>query len=342
MLKKIVSVLALAGLFVAAATNSRAETISQNFAGSPLTNGWFVFGDSSHFVWNPTSQNLQVTWDSSHTNSYFYHPLGTTVSRYDDFQIEFDLKLDECVSGNEPGKTGPLQIGIGLVNLAVVTNSSYGRGIYGGTPNIAEFNYFPYGYYTFGQDIFVSDPTTVADFVSSSGFGYAPTFFDPFFEFALPTNQPVHVAMKFTAKNQSLSLTLTTNNVVCYHPPDVVLNGPASGFTTNDNFLVDTFSISSYSSYGDDFDSVLGHGTVDNLFINIPPVQDFTGAFSDGLWQAQFRSRTNWSYVLERTLDFSLWTNVSPNVAGNATNLILQDTNPPIAKAFYRVRATQP
>ena len=90
-----------------------AETFSQNFAQDPLTNGWKIFGDTNLFQWDSTNQNLRVTWDSSHTNSYFYHSLGTAVTRRDDFQIEFDLKLDDIVSGNEPGKTGPLQIEIG-------------------------------------------------------------------------------------------------------------------------------------------------------------------------------------------------------------------------------------
>jgi hypothetical protein len=343
MLKKLTTVLAFASFLFLVKLAVRAEFISQRFAADPLTNGWAVVGDTSLFTWDPTNQNLRVTWDSSHTNSYFYHSLGTTLTRYDDFQIEFDLTLNDCISGNEPGKTGPLQIGIGLFNFTVVTNANFGRGVFGGAPNIAEFNYFPYGYYTFGQDIFPSNPTTVYDFISSSGFAYAPTFFSPFYEYELPTNQPVHVAIKFTARDQRLAMTLRTNGIVAYAPINTVLSDPGnSGFTNSDNFIVDAFSVSSYSSFGDPFDSVLGHGTVDNLMVNIPPIQDFTGNFSNSVWQTQFRSRTNWEYALERTVDFATWTNVSETVSGNATNLFLKDTNPPVAKAFYRVRAAQP
>lgn len=334
---------ALAGLVVIAASSVRGVTILETFSGNPLTNGWSVFGDANLFTWDATNQNLRVTWDSARTNSYFHQPLGLAVTRHDDFQIEFDLTMADCMSGHEPGKTGPLQIGIGLLNLADATRADFGRGIYGGAPNLAEFNYFPYGHYTFGQDIFPSDPTTVFDFVSSSGFGYAPTFFDPFYEFELPTNQLIRVVIQYTARTQTLVLTLTTNSTLLYWPTAVELNNPgSSGFTDTDDFSVDTFSISSYSSFGDPFSSVLGHGTVDNMIVHVPAVQDLTGVFSNQVWQAQFRSRSNWLYTLERTVDFSAWTNVSATVSGNATNLCLQDITPPAGQAFYRVRAQLP
>jgi hypothetical protein len=68
-------------------------------------------------------------------------------------------------------------------------------------------------------------------------------------------------------------------------------------------------------------------------------VQNLTSTFSNGVWQAQFISRSNWIYARERTTDFQSWTNILPVAAGNATNLFLQDANPPTGKAFYRVSA---
>jgi hypothetical protein len=35
---------------------------------------WRQFGDGSLFQWNATNQHLEVTWDSSRTNSLFYRP----------------------------------------------------------------------------------------------------------------------------------------------------------------------------------------------------------------------------------------------------------------------------
>jgi len=340
---KIVTLPVLAGFLFVALSATRAESVSQNFSGDALTNGWRVFGDASLFVWDSTNQNLRVTWDSTRTNSYFHHPLGTTVSRHDDFQIEFDLTLTDYVSGNEPGKTGPLPVTIGLFNQADATGAGFSRGNFGAAPNIVEFNYYPFGYYTYGTERFDSPETIVGDFVSSSGFSIAPTIFKPYYEQVFPTNQPVHVLMKYTAKNQALDMILTTNNVGFYHPLPVVLNsGTNSLFTTNDNYLVDTISVSSYSSYNDPFNSLLAHGTVDNLFVNIPPVQDFIGAFSNNVWSAQFRSRTNWIYTLERSTNFLSWVDVSTTVSGNGTNVFLQDANPPATSASYRVRAAQP
>ena len=114
-------------------------------------------------------------------------------------------------------------------------------------------------------------------------------------------------------------------------------------FADSDDFLVDTFSISSYSSTGDDFDSVLAHGSVGNVVVTLPPpAQNLAGGFSNGVWRVQFTDHTNWLYTLERTADFQSWTNVHAATAGNGTNLFLSDTNPPTDKAFYRVSAERP
>src|SRR5712691_9004328 len=83
---------------------SVAKTVSQNFAADPLQNGWQEFGNTNLFHWNSTNQNLEVTWDSRESNSFFYVPLGTSLTRNDDFTLEFDLLIDDIVSGIEPGK----------------------------------------------------------------------------------------------------------------------------------------------------------------------------------------------------------------------------------------------
>jgi hypothetical protein len=63
---------------------------------------------------------------------------------------------------------------------------------------------------------------------------------------------------------------------------------------------------------------------------------------TNNTWQAQFTSRTNFIYTLERTADFQSWTNASPSASGNGGNIFLTDTNAPSAKFFYRVRAERP
>jgi hypothetical protein len=324
------------------ASVSFAKTVSQSFSTDPLQNGWQEFGNTNLFHWNRTNQNLEVTWDSRETNSYFYFPLGTSLTRNDDFSIEFDLLLNDIVSGIESGKTGGLEIGFGFFNFATATNS-FMRGSFGGAPNLVEFDYFPKGYYEFGGQTFDVAATATPTFISTNSFDYAPTIFAPYI-MELPTNTVVHIQMTFTSSNQTLATLLTTNGVALFKPPAVVLTDTnTSAFTASDDYRVDTFSISSYSSAGDDFDSVLGHGIIDNVVISYPlPIENFTGFFSNGVWQASFSSRSNWVYTLERTADFQSWTAVSPAAPGNGAVSLFQDATALPQNAFYRIRATRP
>src|SRR5690242_17760488 len=180
-----------------------AKTISQNFATNPLQNGWEEFGNTNLFRWNATNQNLEVTWDSRESNSFFYIPLGTVLTRADDFSIDFDLLVNDIVSGIEPGKTGGLEVGFGFFNFATATNTGFMRGSFGGAPNLVEFNYFPKGYFEFGGMTFEVAATTTPTFISTNSFDYAPTVFAPYV-MELPTNLVVHTQMNFTSSNQTL------------------------------------------------------------------------------------------------------------------------------------------
>lgn len=332
----------VAGLLAWSLSSVRAVTISENFVADPLQNGWKTFGNSNLFVWNATNRNLEVTWDSRSTNSFFYQPLGTIVTREDDYSIEFDLRLADIQSGIEPFKTGPLQIALGFVKFSVVSDSNFGRGIYGGAPNLAEFNYYTDGYYDFGG-IWPSPAATVPSFISGvDSFAYCPSYIAPY-DNVLPTNQVLHVTLSFTAANQTATLSITSNGVPVGSLPALVLN-EANGFKTTDNFYVDTFSISSYSSFGDDYDSVLAHGTIGNLIITVPPppVQNLAGNFQGGQWQCTFTSRTNWLYALERSTNLVNWTAVISDSPGVDGTKFLSDTNSTTAQAFYRIRAERP
>ena len=69
----------------------RPQGFTEIFSSNPLESEWAIHGDNSLFAWDETRQALRVTWDSSRTNSYFHHPLGTTLSASDDFALSFDL-----------------------------------------------------------------------------------------------------------------------------------------------------------------------------------------------------------------------------------------------------------
>src|ERR1035438_6110884 len=267
MKKRLFVSLASASLFVVLSA-SHAATFTEDFSTNPLQKGWQVFGDASLFGWNETNQNLEVTWDSTHPNSYFYRPLNVTLTRYDDFTLEFDLRLSDIASGVEPGKTGPLQIGFGLLNLAGATSTNFMRGAYGGAPNVAEFDYYTDGYYEDSGVIYPSPASTVPSFIPGTDpYHYAPVFVSVF-ETELPTGQTVHIRLAYSGGDQTAVVSATTNGVpLSQLGPLVLTDSGNSQFTPTDTFRVDTFPISSYSSAAAPFDSVLAHGTVDNLSV---------------------------------------------------------------------------
>jgi hypothetical protein len=318
--------LALAGAFVLSIAH--AATITGNFSNNPLSDGWQIFGDTNLFQWDSTNHQLAVTWDSSQTNSYFYHPLGTILAKDDDFSLSFDLQLNNATAYGYG-----FELAISLLNFADATSTNLQRGVgidpAFGARSVAEFDYFPDA--GFGATI---SPTMIS---SNNQFASA---FD--FPLELTNGVSFHIVMTYTASNQTFSTLITNNNNGQPFGPidDVPINSYGTSFS---DFRLDTVAISSYSdtnSYG----SILAHGIVDNMVVILPPppVQDLTEAFSNGIWQVQFVSRSNWLYAIERTTDFQSWTNISTAIVGNATNLFLQDTNPPADKAFYRVSAERP
>jgi hypothetical protein len=324
---KKIRLLALAGLFVLLATRSGATTITENFSADPRSNGWQIFGDTNLFQWDSTNQNLAVTWDSTQPNSYFYHPLGTILSRNDDFSVAFDLRIDDAAIGGYG-----FELAIGLFNLADATRSNFFRGTGYDSPNLVEFDYFPdpNGELLWG-------PSITAIMVDSIDTGYTNWSQGGFAGLALPLNNLFHIEMVYTGSNSTLHTTITCNGEPFDPIPDAYA---ADGFQ---DFRVDHIAVSSYSD-ANSWGSLLAHGVVDNFVVTVPPppVQNLAGSFSNAIWQAQFISQSNWIYTLERTTNFVSWIDASIVTSGNGTNLFLSDTNPPASRAFYRARAERP
>jgi hypothetical protein len=318
-----------------AALPAAAAVLQENFATDPLARGWRTFGDASLFHWNAANQNIEVTWDSSRTNSFFHLPLGTILTKADDFSFGFDVRLSDIRLGVTPGKTNEFEIALGLVHYTSATHSNAFRGAgqhstYG-VRNLVEFDYFPDA--GFGETF----ATTV---VSTNNRIY------PAHNFPLPmtTGDTYRVTVEYTASNQLLRTSATKNGAPFGLPPantlaDLSLAG-------RNDFRVDTFAILSYSDavqtgpaafHG----SVLAHGTVDNVQVIVPPppVANLRLSFANAIWRAQFTSAMNWNYTLERSMDLLAWTPASPVVGGTGATLSLQDTNSSSIRSFYRVRA---
>ena len=75
--------------------------------------------------WIPASQALEVTWDSTKPNSYFYRPLGNILAKNDDFALRFDLRLDSILAGANPDKPSTFQIAAGFLNVSAATNATF-------------------------------------------------------------------------------------------------------------------------------------------------------------------------------------------------------------------------
>ena len=166
------------------------------------------------------------------------------------------------------------------------------------------------------------------------------------FETELPTNQTVHIRLAYTGANQTAILTLTTNGVPLSQLPPLVLSDPGnSQFTPTDNFRVDTFSISSYSSAGDDlrFGSRPWHRGQPGHYRPTPahyPADGRPDRMASG--QAQFFAHSNWLYTLERSTDLHSWAPASVTNAGTEDFMMLQDTDPPAANGLLSRAGAQP
>jgi len=320
--------LALAGLSILSVPGLWAGTILQDFSSNPALAGWQTFGDTNLFSWDAASQNLRVTWDSSRPNSYFYHHLGTILARDDDFTIAFDLRLYDIGVGVDSNKLYAFELAVGLLNLGQATQTNFLRGTGTDSPNLLELDYFRDA--GFGATLW---PQIVS---SNSVFNYNGPGDYTLLE--LTTGDLFHVVMTYSASNSTLATTLTRNGAPFGPVHSVVLS------TNFSDFRVDTFSISSYSDSGDDYDSVLAHGIIDNVAVTTPapPFANATGGFNGSVWQVRFDSRNSWYYTLERTEDFVSWSAVSPTLNGNGALLSLEDSTPPHSRAFYRVRAERP
>ncbi len=328
MLRMFVAGLAAASLLLIQVRPASATTLREDFATDPATRGWSVAGDASLFHWDSTNQNLAVTWDSAKPNTYFYLPLGTVLSRGDDFSLGFDLRLDDIGIGVNTNKIYPTEVAVSFMNFAEASRTSFVRGTGTNSPDLVEFDYFwDAGY---GATVWPACVSTNSSFDYNGATDYAL--------YPLTSGDWHRVLMTYRAANQTLVTTLTNL---------ATLQGITIGLPLNTNFTdfrVDTVAVSSYTDTGDAYDSVLAHGAVDNLVVTVPPlpVTNLVGGFTNQVWQVQFTSQTNWLYTLERTADFGSWTAVAPAVAGTGTTLTSQDNHPPAGPAFYRLRADKP
>ena len=309
-----------------AAFNSKASTIVERFTNDPAMDGWQVYGDTNLFQWDSTNQVLDVTWDSSQTNSYFFHPLGSFYSKTNDFLVTFDLNLNDIAVGVTTNEIYSFQIGLGLINTSTATNNAYFRG-FGYFPDIVEFDYFPPDGFGDGPSV---DPFIISSQTNYSGGGFT-------FPLQMETGTLYHVMMVYTATNQTLHTTMAADGAPFGPVEDAYLG---SGF---DDFQEDAISINSYNDGGQfpGFEgSVLAHGAISKIAFTSPLPVGVIDTIASG--QVQFDSDADWLYTLEQAPDLQTWSAAATPVMGNGTNLVIQASNLPDDHSFYRVRADLP
>jgi hypothetical protein len=76
---------------------------------------------------------------------------------------------------------------------------------------------------------------------------------------------------------------------------------------------------------------------------SVPPAPgNIGGDLANGLWQSQVTNPGAWLYTLQRSTDLQIWTPLSSFVGTTGLILQLQDTNPPMPDAFYRINVQIP
>ena len=329
-------VIAFAILNIAVAltsTSAASTTVTEDFSTAPKNRGWEIHNDPSLFVWNSTNQNLEVTWDSSKTNSYFRLPLNPFTSE-DNFSASLDLEMHHIQIGTTPGRPSTFQFAFGFQHRASADATNFIRGTGANSPNLAEFNFLP--------DSGFGPTTWPALFPTNGLMNYSGN--DDFGLFEIPTNVAMRVNLAYTATNHTIELHITTNGVTMGR----IVRAPLTATNATIGFHLDAFSISSYSDAGQfpgEYEgSILASGTIDNIVINTPasPIQSATGTLVEGHWQHQITAEAGWTYTLESSSNFNSWIEASTPVTGTGGPITLTSNTPETSTSrFFRVKATR-
>ena len=317
---------------------SHAASWVEDFSTDPVGNGWLRWGEPSLFQWDASNAVLDVTWDSSHPNSYFYWPLGTVLTKQDDFQVRFEFVLDSIAIGVGEGKPYTFELAMGFIHFASATQTNFFRGsgmnaTYG-PRNLVELDYFP-----------------------DSGFGatLAPTVVSTNNRIAFSDNHPLElvpgdryeIVMTHLSSQQILRTQARRNGDAFGLPPNSTLADlDLNGFP---DFRVDAVALCSYSdehqSPPEFRGSLLARGAVDRIEATFPdpPLNGILAGFEDEHWKVEFEARGGWGYYLERSGAFREWVTVDHTTLGQDGPVVLVHTNAAVLSGgFYRVRAERP
>ena len=288
--------------------------------------GWKSHGDASLFEWS--SEGLITTWDSSKPNSYFYLPLGVTLTTKDDFEVVLSFTLEDIQIGTTPGKTDTFQIALGLQHMESARNPGFYRGSginpEHGPRNLLELSYFPDS--GWGETL----APTLATEENQIGFSHNPLALEP--------GRLYRAEMQFTAADRTLRSRLWADGEALPPLQEIVLDSSYAEFRLN------ALAVSSYSDEGQDplyAGSVLAHGLVSELGVTVwhRPVLEVEK--SGASLSVKFPTDSGWSYQVESSSDLEEWSDDGGAVLGNGE---LMEVTPAMegGHQFFRVRAERP
>lgn len=309
------------------APTTRTWKLIESFSIDPAMDGWKQHGESSLFKWNAQQQELEVIWDSSKPNSYFYHRLPFTLNKADDFSLSLDMSISEIQAGNNPLQPFAFEIALGFFNEAQSTSTNFLRGTGVNSPDLVEWDYFPDT--GFGATIW---PVAID---ASSVFNYNGAN-----DFTLLTLKPgslYHIEYTFRSGNHSIEVIMTEDG----QPFGPINKVPlADSFT---DFAIDSVGICSYNDQQSG-GSVFARATIDNVSVTTPkpPVDKIRQRSSTSVREIEFVSQPGWRYQLERSSTLTSWESVGADIPGTGDLLFLVDPKPETTPLFYRVKAIRP
>jgi len=201
------------------------------------------------------------------------------------------------------------------------------RGTGDNATNLAEFDYFP-------PDGVGDGPSLDATLLDTNG-----NYYFPYADVPLVFGTLYHVTIIHAAGTAALTGEILANGQIYTSLPQTPMDIFSNGIG---DFRLDTIAVSSYSDVGGFGSSILAHGTVKNFLATAPPapVTYLSARLTNNLWQAQFWSRSNWNYTLQKSADLQTWSPLAPTVGGTGSQMTLQDTNAPGPSQYYRVSAS--
>jgi hypothetical protein len=292
---------------------------------------WFAAGATNLFT--RTDQGISVSWDSAQPNSYFYFPLGFSLTRADDFDLILVFRVDALELGTTPGKPDTFEIAAGLLNLTNALDSQFFRGAgidaLHGPRNLLEFDYFPAsGFIT----------ATVAPTIATSA---NKILFSDNHPFELELDSYYKVQMRFTSPDQTLRSRIWQSQSTNFSGDGTDLK-PLLLSTNYGDFSVDALALMNYSDRDQSppqfSGSLKGSGLfpqIEVIVYNRPAMhiaQRMNGT------EITFETALGWRYQLQSKAAESVWQDIGTPLEGTnqAVSLPIEESS---ASALFRVKA---